>query len=110
MSTEFWEPWTPAIGQHVRIRLSAECQFQYRNGSQVKHFTQSDGAVGRVIDRHESALYGGCRHDDHDPGHRFIVLFDPPVVVEQHDRYRYRHTLVSQCFAAIELEPLEARP
>lgn len=98
-----YEPWRPRIGQRVRVRLSGECQFVYPSGT--KHFAVSDAAIGTILN---GLPFANCDHSDHQTAHRYCVVFEPPVLVEQIGTYR--HWLHSQCFAAIELEPLEEVP
>ena len=84
---DVWEPFVWAIGQRVRVRLSAECAFRYRKG--YGHAPGMDGRVG-VVEEHLCA-------DQHDPAHRVYVVFTPWVMDES--------LYVSHCFAAAELEP-----
>lgn len=92
------------VGDRVQIHLSAECQFEYTSG--VKHHPNLDGAIGMVEDRPTRGA--DCQHTEHDPSHRYTVTFNPPVVVAQ--GHRYRHTVLSECFAAAELILLPAQP
>jgi hypothetical protein len=94
----------PKVGDRVRIRLSGECEFEYPDTG-LKHHPGLDGAIGVIDDR---PLWGihRCRHTDHDPSHRYTVTFEPAAVVEE--GYRFRRTVLAQCFAAIELVPLAA--
>lgn len=80
----WWEPWTPTVGQRVRIRLSEECD-------QVGHSRQEDGVVSTIVEIDPSG--GGV-------GHPYAVTFDPPIVDGQIPGY-------VNWFAAIELEPVD---
>jgi len=115
MSTTSWEPWTPTIGQRVRVRLSGECQYRphiIRVPSLVclgpatsgGHPPELDRAVGHII-RSSTAPMCRCadRPPDEDP-HRYAVELTPWV---------YSRDGLKPCmgayFAAIELEPICAR-
>jgi hypothetical protein len=92
---EFWEPWAPATGARVRIRLSGECEHD------PAWLDGLPGTVIEVIEPGEWASYLSFR--DCEPvhidvrGHRFAVVPDHPANARG-------------CFcwlAAIELEPLD---
>lgn len=101
MST-FVEPWVPAMGDLVQVRISAECSLPTfydladegfivditvdRNG----HDLAEDGMTGEVI-----------LVDTPADAHRFLVYFDQPVLVTG-----IVHPQASQFYAAAELEPL----
>ena len=94
---EFWEPWTPQVGQRVRVRISAECNIEYPPDADAVRFSGHavfghpsvlDGMVGKVI----SGFYS--HH------HPYNVHFS--------DRYEWLDKLwCCHSFAAIELEPVE---
>lgn len=56
MSGEYWEPWTPKMGQRVRVRLSPECRGLSHEstveegyvGYRVGHPEEIDGCTGTV--------------------------------------------------------------
>jgi hypothetical protein len=100
---EFWEPWTPKIGDRVRVRLSVECDAQFRRSARGgdlsnmrphaprgHYFAKEDGEVGHV-----EGILGEGQLREHRPvrGHRFAV------------RYESDPTKIGG-YAAIELEPL----
>lgn len=64
--SDIWEPWVPEVGQRVRIRLSAECPFNFG----APHLA---GRTGTVVDAvtNERLLELGHTH-----GHRFEVKID----------------------------------
>jgi hypothetical protein len=45
MSAQCWEPWTPEVGQRVRVRLSGECQFAEQNGGAHTVFIASNRTI-----------------------------------------------------------------
>ncbi len=95
-----WEPWVPAVGDSVRIRLSAECRLD-RGFPPLGHDDTFDGQVGDVlsVDRPEAivALWSqGVEWMDRLGAHRFGVR----IQVDDEDEYEW--------FAALELEPLPA--
>lgn len=98
----YWEPWVLSVGQRVRVRLSAECQFRYPTTA-IGHHPEMDGVAGVVSDAPLDG-FQPCDHSAHDPSHRYSVNFDAPVVLVR--GYRHRATSLGQCFAAAELEPL----
>ncbi len=63
--SDVWEPWTPQVGQRVRIKLSTECPQFFGN--------DFDGAIGTVVDAvtNEYLISHGYTH-----GHRFEVGID----------------------------------
>jgi hypothetical protein len=97
---EGWEPWQPSPGDRVRVRLSAECQFQYP-GTTICHRPQMDGVTGVVSDAPVLG-FPRCDHRGHDASHRYSVLFDAPVVLGRGSRWK--NSSLGQCFAAIELD------
>lgn len=99
MSNDYWEPWQPAIGDRVRVRISGECPSCRENQADkdtTVHLLESrDGKIGTVD-------HTGC--DVGMPGHSYSVLWDKPIPCEialvgfTHARGGY--------FAAMELELL----
>ena len=93
---EFYEPWTPAIGQRVRIALNGECGLTGPAGSPAG----DNGIVG---------------HDAEEHG-RLGVIRDPailnPSMVAQGHRYLVRRSgppingFSAGWYAAVELVPL----
>lgn len=93
-SRPVWEPWTPAVGERVRIRISPECPGR-RSALLpdwiIQHAEDESGQVGRIVE----------------------ML--PPLVPLDGDSHPYgvEHTnfagmRVVKRFAAVELEPMEA--
>lgn len=80
---DYWEPWTPEVGQRVRVRISPECDYCD---------IDEDGmtAVVELIDEIDPTL------DYTLNAHRWWVILDVPP-----DGYVHRRN-----YAAIELEPL----
>lgn len=95
--SDIWEPWTPQIGQRVRVSLSAECQFRYTTG--ITHHPVMDGAIGVVREG------VGHRCEGHDAGHAYAVWFEPVLIETSSEGFPLRW--VAHCFAAIELEPVD---
>lgn len=98
-----WRPWTPKVGQRVRIRLSEECEALWpAPGVKEKltryHSRSEDGMVGEVIQ-----LPGPVWHPrDGLQGHGVLVDFSPNSIHFQ--------GCISFCcgfFAPVELEPLD---
>lgn len=90
--TAIWEPWTPEIGQHVRILTRPEC-FYCREDHDVEV-----GATGVISEINEPpALDLGPAA----AAHRFWVLFDDPEIAT-----RTAAGCMESHFAAIELEPI----
>ena len=86
----FFEPWTPKIGQRVRVRLSGECQFWGH-----RHVFREDGAIATV----ERIVPLDRNH-----GHGYEVLFDKPWPCDPNDSDTQ---LIGSPYAAIELEPVD---
>lgn len=73
----FYEPWTPLVGQRVRVRLSGECR--------QDHYPEEDGRIGTM-----SELVDWDEVDEDDSreppappemrAHRYIVDFDVPFL------------------------------
>jgi hypothetical protein len=97
--SDIWEPWRPQVGDRVRVHLSAECQFRYGYGNFTEHFPESDGAVGSIEE------IDGCTPAEHDPSHRYCVRFRPSVPVNAGPAGP--GSLLSHCFAAAELVPVD---
>lgn len=106
MGTQFWEPWTPKIGDRVRIKVSGECTFSHLgNAKLTKDYTLLDaivdgnlggpgfqganGVVGTVVGVYPS--------EDEDDGHPYYV----------NDACGGKWDRVDDFFAAIELEPVQ---
>lgn len=93
----FWEPWTPTIGQTVRVRLSGECACPRRQpspGRFVEHYPAQDGMIGAVV-----AILDGD-WPPHEPGHVYQVSL-PEVL---HDDCI---GTMAGFFAACDLESVE---
>lgn len=112
--SNIWEPWTPQIGQRVRVRLSAECL----SSGVVTHAPVDNAALRALIESGGDANQWGVESEEtgHPPeidgvegtvlaidraiddGHYYRVWFDAPV-------------RPSECWgldmAAIELEPVQ---
>jgi hypothetical protein len=101
---EVWEPWTPEIGQRVRIRVSPECPVVHlsRLDDVLRgHHTDYTGEIGVVegISRYDPNDHEAVSAGDTNDGHDFYV--------SDHDLYPDgRWHRVSAFFAAIELEPV----
>lgn len=86
-----WEPWTPKVGDRVRIRFSAECRGHVEESNPDAE--RADGAIGTVIEwpKKKSA------------NHPITVAYDAPW---------WSPEVGATCFAGhwavIELEPLTA--
>ena len=97
--TDFYEPWVPAVGDRVRIRLSPECDFRCPNGC-GGHQLAKQGLQGLVIEaiRADKPRVTICRFCDQ--------LWDGYTV-----GYLEHFYLVAGLgwFAAVELIPLEDR-
>lgn len=97
MTTEYWRPWRPAVGDRVRVRLSAECQVQggplsYATEIGVRgHFAGEDGRLGTVINEGAYPYLVA-------QGHLYEVRFDEFF-------YRGRYRVTKSCYPALELEP-----
>lgn len=99
-----WAPWTPQVGDRVRVRLSGECQIVYPKAEQLSgeilehglgHSDAENGAVGVVLaPRHE---LNSATHTIHVGFHEWVPAADG---VPMHASY----------YAAAELEPLEPQP
>lgn len=59
---EVWEPWTPEIGQKVRIRRSAECPYR---DEWMHAESEPDGAEGEVWSSFPR-MFGESPCDGHD--------------------------------------------
>lgn len=106
-STEqrFYEPWQPQIGQRVRVRLSGECQWKYPEiglTGGFGHAPEMDGRTG-VIRKHPCPDMERVAHDAQVDGHGYNVQFDGELITYE---LAIEHVWLSQCFAAIELEPV----
>ena len=97
-----WEPWTPEIGQRVRIRLSAECprlraEPGHKETRTAWHSHSEDGMTGRVVAPTPGVWMPRMDID----GHPYLVDFDPEAV--------HFEGCISFCalyFAVPELEPI----
>lgn len=104
------EAWAPAVGQRVRVMLSAECNYIvlqkcaiYRltalpEGSVHSHPVYLDGRSGVVVN-----INGPDNHGVLIPGHRYKVLMDIP--------YEWGGVIwPTHMFASCELEAIEEGP
>ena len=97
-----WEPWTPTIGQRVRIRVSAECRARWNDSPDcIGHPETFDGRTG-VFDEDDQGQ-GHLPPPETQATHPYGVTFDEPVWF---DRYWWG----GGWFAAIELEPIAPPP
>ena len=87
----YWEPWTPAVGDRVRVRLSAECPVTWTHDA-----PELDGVTGWV--RETGPLH-------HFAGHEYYVEFDRRVPCRRGPK-RLADVYYGCVFAAIELEPI----
>jgi hypothetical protein len=95
----YWEPWTPKVGDRVRVRLSPECRHERQSSSTREmigsHIPEENGRVGTVAPWPNPTW---PRRNGHD----ICVVFDVPIAVTA-----WRH-FYGCAFAAIELVPLDA--
>lgn len=112
----FLEPWTPAVGTRVRVRLSGECRRralkggngEQRLGLKYGHLDVFDGMTGVVIDHRLHPDYISQTPerrqliDDHfmATGHPYTLVLDSPFRINGFG-------VEGDTFAAIELEPAE---
>ena len=89
----YWEPWAPAVGDRVRVRLSAECRL-----TSWLHEPELDALAGYVETVWPESV--GL------PGHRFYVRFHPPIYNHRGWEPGGSPELHGTTFAAIELEPI----
>lgn len=93
MSAQYWEPWTPEVGQRVRVRLSGECQFAEQNGGAhtvyIEPFSE-DGVIGRAV----PAVWPTAL----EAGHAYFVAFEDGQGAASSGRGGW--------YAAMELEPI----
>ena len=95
-----WQPWTPQVGDRVRVRLSGECR---RENDPNSPLSGAGVLEGHTLLRHgmTGTVDRLCRHSDCVRyGHVYTVILDEPIRLGD-DEYR------ADCFAAAELEPLE---
>ena len=94
-----WEPWTPKVGDRVRIRLNGECA---QNWPHDYAYGGNCPGVRRIgHDEREHDRTGTIRITDMPvQSHPYLVKLDAPFIWEC---WRMEHV---SC-AAIELEPLE---
>lgn len=92
---EYAEPWAPAVGMRVRVRLSAECRVVPHPDSpqgeagERGHSPWEDGITGVVI-------FDDVRHLGQ--GHRFLVAWDE-------SRWYAQGWCNAAAYAAAELVP-----
>lgn len=94
--SDVYEPWTPEVGQRVRVSISPECQSHAR-AMESHYIPVANGRTGTVV---TWGRYDGLQDniEARYPGHRYMVRLDVPLAP---DRPRI-------ILAAAELEPLEA--
>lgn len=96
-----WEPFTLAVGQHVRVRLSAECQ---------EHQTRHESDVLRLVDGVTGVLR--ATDDPREPNHPYDVQFSEGVEIGRpvHGWIGLRRgvdvVVIGGLFALAELIPL----
>lgn len=104
----FYEPWAPAVGQRVRVRLSGECQAPVQPDTNFYrvitkgHHELIDGVTGEVC-VHPDLNGSGDLYAEH--GHFYDVRFDHGIKIPGTP-----FVMVGDTFAAIELEPAEPLP
>lgn len=116
--SKVWEPWTPGVGERVRVRLSAECEAQTFEATppasidddELRAMMQSgvdvanQFATDNWIKGHPPAVDGACGvvtnvDRDMEYGHYYRVMFEQTVEPG---------AFVGIDLAAIELEPINA--
>jgi hypothetical protein len=90
-SPSIWEPWSPQVGQRVRIRLNRECRLQMTG-----HGAWANGLVGVV----EAVIHPEGDSITSEPGHRFLVVYAQEQIVDG-------RPLGGSRYAAVELEPIK---
>jgi hypothetical protein len=104
VNDDVWEPWTPVAGQRVRCVPSGECRYvgppdtvAARNTLEPGHHPDEYGRMGFVLDL--LLLRAVDPSWTVEPSHRFIVLWDEPLMLPNGES--------GSCssYAAIELEP-----
>jgi hypothetical protein len=98
MSTVY-EPWSPKVGDRVRVRLSGECRWD-RDGAaedDPSHDAILDGQLGTVVEIDRPAWHRG---------HDYFVALDVCPCGEP----REEGEPCCEWFAAVELEPLGLGP
>ena len=96
--SDFYEPWTPEVGQRVRVRISAECQVRPDPGSGadrsgvIGHVEWEDGLTGVVMPHPVGEAMAA-------QGHRYMVKWDQERILDD-ERFN------ASPYAAIELEPI----
>lgn len=98
------EPWTPKVGDRVRVALNGECQ-HLRERTSLKH-----GPIG-ILCGHQDGEHGRIGTVCIDPlpanfdygNHRYLVMFDKPW---EHDNGFHRARMTGAHYAACELERL----
>lgn len=93
--TEYWQPWTPAVGDRVRVRLSPECWCWDRTSPATGARAAQDGRAGTI-----RGFNGPTDWDARDDCHTVVVDLDPA---------RDAHGITAIYVAASELAPLAAR-
>jgi hypothetical protein len=95
------EPWTPKIGDRVRVVLNGECQFQAHpeshaaaSGELRGHFDHEHGRTGTVVEPDHDAEFFAAQD------HHYLVMYDEEVPLP--DGY----VCTGDYYAACELEPL----
>lgn len=107
MGAPLWEPWSPKVGDRVRVRISAECvpamplDSVFARAGCVHHHRAEDGAIG-TVDRVDSVSRSGHRV----PGHPYHVAFDPGSMFPVQTRSA-RYLIEGMVYAAIELEKID---
>lgn len=93
--TDIWEPWTPRIGERVRVRISPECRDHARS-MYPDYLEAVQGQTGTVIEWGARAWQAPL-FERKFPGHRYPVQIDRPCA-DGRDKV---------VLAASELEPLD---
>lgn len=110
----YWQPWTPRVGQRVRVRLSGECAArQHHHDTDARRVTLGPGGHYATEEGREGVIVACTRQlcaewrRDH-WGHGVHVIYDEPFEIELADGSAAK--AIGQAYAAIELEPLEEVP
>lgn len=99
---EFWEPWTPKIGQRVRVVLSGECQMQGSSDSPKEQLRGEAHGGEKWNGKTGTVVRINWRPELTRQGHRFTVDWDEPEWISGWPR-----GIKGDNYAAIELEPLD---
>jgi hypothetical protein len=109
---EYWEPWTPKVGDRVRVHLSGEC-LGY-------HASEQDGVLGTVDDIIDFADIEADNATAPTPedvitrediaGHIYSIVYDAPISIRLSKwevALGFSPYEEDDLFAAAELEPIK---